>query len=47
MAFDHAVEQAKVVLGRDKEHEAEKDRLFKLLLFEDHPCRKNDRGKSN
>ena len=31
-AFNHAVEQAKVVLGRDKEHEAEKDSMFILKL---------------
>lgn len=41
MAFDHAVGQAKLVLGRGKEHEAEKEKLFKLLLHENHPSNKN------
>ena len=39
MAFDHAVEQAKLVLGRGNEHEAEKDKLFKLLKYEEHASR--------
>ena len=39
MAFDHAVEQAKLVLGRGNEHEAEKEKMFKLLKYEDHPSR--------
>ena len=39
MAFDHAVEQAKLVLGRGNEHEAEKDQLFKLLKYEEHKSR--------
>ena len=42
-AFNHAVEQAKVVLGRDKEHEAEKDSMFMLLRSDDskrHVCKR-------
>ena len=40
MAFNNAVEQSKLVLGHENEHEAEKEKLFKLLLFEKHPVRK-------
>ena len=43
-AFEHAVEEAKLVLGRGNEHEAEKEKVFKLLLFEGHPSRPS-RGK--
>ena len=38
-AFDNAVEQAKLVLGKGNEHEAEKEKLFKLLKYEEHPSR--------
>ena len=36
MAFNNAVGQAKLVMGRGNEHEAEKETLFKLLLHEKH-----------
>ena len=34
MAFDHAVSQAKIALGKGREHETL--RIFKLLLHEDY-----------
>ena len=39
MAFSSAVGQAKLVLGKGNEHEAEEEKLFKLLLYEKHPSR--------
>ena len=30
MAFNNAVEQSKLVLGHENEHEAEKEKLFKF-----------------
>jgi len=39
LAFRSALAQAKLVLGRGNEHEAEEEKLFKLLVHEKHPNR--------
>lgn len=39
LAFRNALAQVKLVLGRGNEHEAEEDKMFKLLLHEKHPKR--------
>ena len=39
VAFHKAIAEAQLVLGCGQAHEAEIEKVFKLLLFEDHPSR--------